>query len=237
MKYLTTLFTVAAVFLASNAFAESVSFECTGTGTFQSGGEYAAYDYFFNVEGSSNGSYASWGGVRWTNINLGVEEGYTCEISEIDIALEQSNSSFTADGPVKVYLISDSVAPEIQNAGNLNYAYKSTIESTGILLATYDFKEESTGYADTISLNQGDSGFSELATSIQDGTLVLAFVEGSSSVAATWGGIGNYNAAAPSLNVSYSVTQSVPEPSTFVLLAIGGFCSLGCVIKRRNRIA
>lgn len=232
MKVLIKLFVVTIVLtLSSNALAESfVNWqECDGNGIFMPGGERSGADYYFNVEGVNNCSYASWAGARWTGLNFDCDPGYTCDIEEITITLGQSNASFTTNGLIKLYLAPDGIASEVQDGGSLPYAYAEG----GTLLTTYNFVEQSNGYLDVFQFQKGDAGFDELAASVQDGTLVLAFVEGDGNVAATWGGISNNSngIGGARLDVTGS-TVAVPEPSTILLLVVGSLC--GCAFIRRN---
>ena len=232
MKYLATLFTLVAVLaLSGNAFAECdvTWLECDGNGIFQPGGERSGGDYYFNVEGSSNGSYASWAGARWTFDAITLDPG--CVIDQICITLGQDVGGFTHDGLVKVYLAPDSIAPEVQEGGNLAYPYAHAASST--LLENFNFVGQTDGYQDVFCYEPGDAGFDELAASVMDGTLVMAFVDGDANVAATWGGIGNYanEMGGPRLCVSCSC---VPEPSTMLMIVMGGMFA-GVMIRRRNR--
>ncbi len=218
--------------LARTADADVIvnSQETSGNATFQPGGERPGSDFSLNVEGSSNGAFASWAGARWTGINLGPNP---VVLDKISVALGQWNAGFTTNGPVSLWVVPDSYAPEFQEAGALNFDSWTSIEPQSTHLLDYDFVQVSNGYQDVFTLQTGDAGFSELASSVQDGTLALAWIPENATVAATWGGIGNTSNVIGGARLLVEGVP-VPEPATVALTLLGAVGSLGVVSRRRR---
>lgn len=200
--------------------------QCDGNGIFQPSGERSGGDYYFNVEGSSHGSYASWAGAEWTGVSLpDCGSGCECAVTSVTVSLTQSNAGFTANGQVKMYLAPDYV--EAHEGGNHTFGDWSSIEGDSTHLMDYNFIETATGDTDCYTITDS-AAIAAIVDSIDDGKLVLAFAPGDSGVAATYAGIGSWYGDAPTVTLNGTC---VPEPTTMGLL---GFGAVGALLKRKR---
>lgn len=211
-------FILSAVALSVPAFAFDINSDiCDVNGTFNVTEGRRSADYYFNVEDSSNGNYACWSAAKWTGLSVDpVGAGEYIDLASASVSLSQSNSGFTYNGNFDIFVMPDSFNP----GANAYYAdWAGTYAGQSTLVGTYSFVETATGDVDSYDIVSA-----AIADSLEDGTLVLAFVE-NGSVAATWAGNTNFNYSGPTLDISGIVS---PEPTSLILIAVAGL-----LIRRR----
>jgi hypothetical protein len=160
---------------------------------------------FFNVEGSTNGTFASFGVVDF------VVPSTCTDLSGLSLALTQDNAGFTTDGPVSVYL-TDATGVDIQPGSSITYqAGSDGVASVDpaftnlTLLGSFNFVEGSTGDVDLVDLTAGVSPAVETAllAAINGGTNIrLVLTPDAATTAATYAGSTNSNREGPTLSVA-----------------------------------
>jgi hypothetical protein len=203
--------------------------------TIQPGGPRAGANgkLFFNMEGSSNGSFSDFGVVDFQT-PLGVTFGPGQQLS---LALTQDNAAFTANGSLAFYVSTDTTT-DIE-PGTSPLAFQANSLPTGLgtqldpkyLLGTGMFTEVANGQIDVFTFTPTGAALSYLETQIDSaGKIRLIVAPDDANVAATYAGFSNTDFAGPMLTISSPA--SVPEPST-ILLQVG---PLIAVVFARRRI-
>lgn len=220
---------IAVIALASSANGANLLPLTEGgtNGTFNSSGRRSA-DYYFNIQDSSNGSYACWSAVKWSALDL-VADGNSIENAEITLQLHQANASFTTDGSVDLYLMPDTFDP---SATATTYAdWVSTWQSQSTLIDTLAFVETASGDMDQYTFTGAIAD--AVANSADDGNLVLAFVE-NGTVSATWAGVTSFSYDGPTIGISGDeVGGEVPEPASLMVL-FSSLAAFGVCARRRK---
>lgn len=180
---------------------------------------------FFNIEGASNGSFASYGAARWdvSGAKAAFDASFgpgNWTISTIELVLTQSNAFFTNDGGVEVLFTNDDTTRLDPNAVSLAYPLDTEFADAQSV-TTYTFTEVATGFVETHLLydasGSNTAGGMALANDIMSDTLVtLVLNETDDAVAATYAGFSNFDFDGPTLRIT-----AVPEPASLGLLGVG----------------
>jgi len=208
---------LAAVILCvpQTAWADTTTL-ATNNATVQPGGPRAGDNgkVFFNMEGSSNDTFASFGIVDFQ-----LPDGSTFNPGDVlSITLTQANASFTHDGMLAFYLSTDTMtdiepdtSPLAFDTGDLPTGLGNQLEAK-YLLGFGDFTQVSDGSMDTFSFTPTDEALSYLMNEISTTGLIRVIVASADpTVAATYAGFSNTEFQGPALtlvNVS-SATRSV----------------------------
>ncbi|WP_353566840.1 PEP-CTERM sorting domain-containing protein [Haloferula sargassicola] len=213
--------------------AATVAVEAFNNATVQTGGPRSGSSgkAFFNIEGSSNGTFASYGVADFTVGSLGAVTG----ITSATVSLTQSNASFTTDGSLELFLDASPTLSNIES-GTSPLAFDGSDPGTDtdagdgdlvlIPLGTVSFTQTATGDVDVFNLALSPLAEAELLTRLNTSdTIRVVFGTGDATVAATYAGYSNTTYDGPTLTLTY-----VPEPSTG-LLAAG---ALGLLFLRKR---
>lgn len=237
MNKLAFVLALAATFSVPAVHAESV--EAYDNRTIQPAGPRAGSNgiNFFNIEGSANGSFASYGVARFdlAAMKAGFDSTYGAGLWTLDrvvLRLTQSNAGFTNDGNVDVYF-SDIDSPAITAMG-LQHPFTGDFADAALILG-YTFTEVSSGILKSHTLFDANlvnsiGGMALAADIATDNTVTLTLVDATAAVAATYASYSNSNYAGPTLMVEVT---PVPEPETYALL-LAGLGLLGFAASRRK---
>lgn len=231
---------LAAAALCASGAAHALSMEALANATVQPAGVRSGSSglAFFNVEGSDNGSFASYGAVRFdlsavrSQLNAQFGAGGWV-VDSVQLLLTQSNAGFTTDGLVDIYFsASDTVS--LTPPSPLTYGGFATDFAGATLAMGYAFTEFASGYVETHTLfSRGGSnsagGNAIAADVLADEFTTLVLRDASAGVAATYAGHSNFSYSGPTLAIE--AVAAVPEPATSVLL----LCGAGVVAAARRR--
>lgn len=208
------------VSLAATAFAQP--YYAAQTGTIQAGGPRtgSSGDNFFNIEGSANVGFESYGVARWnltqlkTDLNLAYGVG-NWNITQVELVVSHSDAAFTVDGDIRLFYTADDTT-DIKTAGSpLAWPFENTpgTPDLAVVLASplvnYTFVEcGCTGQEDVYTVYTTGDGAQRLALAndienAADSSLTLVFVDVSAAVAATYRGqVDSGTANPPELRVT-----------------------------------
>lgn len=203
-------------------------------------------NYFFNAEGSNNGTNASYAVADFNGLKLGITS--LSQLTSLSLTLTQANAAFTTNGTVGVYLSTDTTT-NIGLGSPLTFQAASSPTGLGTQLnnalgnslgTTYAFTEVANGHQDVFNLLPYVSSLSSAAQSVlltaletgSDIRLVVAAED--ANVVATWAGIDN--TSAPGNNPPpILMATAVPEPSSVILMGLG-IVAAGLGLRRRTAL-
>lgn len=215
--------------------------EATLNSTVQPGGprQGTGGDNFFNVEGNSFATFASFGAADFAAFST---PGTLVDVNSVTVTLVESNAAFTAAGTVNFYFATDTTSNIKTSGGPPNFISGPGSEGVGAQLGTLHFLG-SGSFTTTGSGNSGQvdtytfTGFSGAVESYILGQLNggqgfrLVVTPGTDGVAATWAGVTNSSFAGPTL--AFNVTP-VPEPASILGISAAGLGVAGWVRRRRT---
>ena len=171
---------------------------------------------FFNIEGSANGGFASYGVARFDG--AAVKAAFDAEygaglwaIDDVHIELVQSNAGFTTDGGVSVAWTGDDATSILENVSPLAYPLDGEF-ADAVTLTSYTFTEIATGTRESHALPDLGGLWAEL---VAGDIITLIFADTDANVAATYAGYSNFTYAGPTLVVA---AAPVPVPAALGLL-------------------
>jgi hypothetical protein len=193
---------------------------------------------FFNIEGSANGNFASFGVVDFQSSPIDVQ------VTSLTLTLTQANAAFTHNGALVFYLSTDTTtniepisSPLIFNAFDPPTGLGSQL--TPIFpLGTGAFTQVSDGTMDSFSFSPATAAVNYLDSQVAvGGSIRLVIAASDSTVAATYAGFSNTGFGPPQL----TLVTLVPEPGTLggasmALLAFAaGLARTRCPRSSRSR--
>lgn len=225
--------------LASQAFGalvDSASVEAFNNATVQPGGPRAGSSgkAFFNVEGSNNGNFASYGIARWDLSSVKSQFDTTFgagswSISAVSLEMTQSNAGFTTNGGVEIFFTGDDATDTEPGTSPLTYPLSGDFADL-TSAATYTFTQVANGTVDSETIYDSNiantaGGVALVADILSNDTVTLVISEIDATTAATYAGFSNSTFAGPTL-----VITAVPEPATIALVLLTG---VGALRRRR----
>jgi hypothetical protein len=218
--------------LVERANANPVGLGATDNATIEPSGPRAGTNgkIFFNMEGSNNGSFASFG-VADFDYSV-IPPGHLPQASSIidaELDLTEDVSGFSVAGPISVYYtantgvsIQPGASPLTFQAGHDGAAAVDPALGPLTLLGSGIFADAGTGIFDKVPLSFTGGASSGFLNAFNNGTtLRLVVTADSASTTATFVGVGNGSDVL--LKVDY---VAAPEPGSLALLAIGALCAL-----------
>jgi len=221
----------ALLLFSSAALAQTFSVEAFDNATVQSAGPRSGSSgkTFFNVQGSANGSFASF---AVADFQFTAPLNPVTDISAIALELVQSNASFTADGAVSVYW-TEATSVSIQAGDGLEYqsgfdglASVDPLLAPLELLASSSFVEVADGTVDRVDLLAGLSTGIEgnLINAINAGGVVRLVVvpeaSTTSTTSATWAGfLDNFDGPGPTLTIEAVGGDGAAETASNVCIS------------------
>lgn len=192
---------------------------------------------FFNIEGSDNGNFASYGVVDFDGTGVSFA-GPIGAITGVKLFLTQSNAGFSTSGPVRVYLTPDT-ATDIQ-PGTSPLVFDPSNPPGGIasgaFSALYDlgvgnYVVGTSGDVDVFSFSVSGAASTLLGSSLGAGGSSVRFVLAgdAGSTAATYAGFSNTTFTGPQAQFE---AEAVPEPATLAILGLGSLIALRS--RRKN---
>jgi hypothetical protein len=223
----------------NSASATVVSLEAVDNATVQAAGPRpgAAGKNFFNMQGSANNQFASFG-VADFDLGAVPPLGFTAtDVTNVTLSLTQANAGFSAPGDVSVFL-TDKTGVNIQpgssiafQAGNNGAAAVDSAFNPLTLLGTGNFGTTgnvNSGTVDVYNLSFSGTGLDYLLTQLNTGgTLRLVLATTAAGTSATYAGFSNSNFDGPTLSFT-----AIPEPASLALLGLGSLLIAG---RRRQR--
>jgi hypothetical protein len=224
------LLTLAVASLARDARADIV-ISASDNATIQPGGPRAGVNgqRFFNMEGSDNTQFASFGVADFLPMPLNIS------VASVTLMLTQANASFTNDGSLLFYISGDTTTNI--DAGTSPLFYDSSAAPTGLgtqlspthFLGGGVFTQAADGTVDSFTFTLDAATMAYLDGQIGSGHPIrLIVAPGDAAVAATYAGFSNTEFSGPQLSLA-----AVPEPSMFGSVAFVLLLVVGATRVRR----
>jgi hypothetical protein len=208
---------VAAIFCVPQTTSADTTALATNNATVQPGGPRAGDNgkLFFNMEGSSSDTFASFGVVDFQ-----LPDGSTFNPGDVlSMTLTQANAFFTHDGVLAFYVSTDTTTDIEPDTSPL--AFDATDLPTGLgsqldtkyLLGYGTFTQGADGTMDTFSFTPTDEALSYLINEIStSGFIRMIVAPGDPTVAATYAGFSNTEFQGPALTLTPASDGSRSSP-------------------------
>lgn len=230
----------------SDLRAAMLSVEASDNATVQPAGPRSGSSgkAFFNIEGSNNGNFASYGVA---DFNFGAQPPITA-INSATLKLTQSNAGFTKNGGLVVSLDTKSPPADIQPGGTSPLKFDGGENTVGgdpgtgpdvtagnlvldAFSGAFSFTQVANGNVDSYSLGLTPALTTALLSRLNSGSNIRVVIgTGDATVAATWAGYTNTTFVGPTLELD--VVQ-IPEPASLLLMVFVGAAGLWL---RRDRM-
>jgi hypothetical protein len=221
-------FIIAALFaLAAPTFAHAalLSTEASDNATVQVAGPRAGANgkNFFNVEGSLNGNFASYGVA---DFQYGALANTVIGITAATLHLTQSNAAFSTTGPIVLSLDKKAALSDIQ-PGTSPLAFDGVDPGTGADVGAGDldllaigggpfvYSVNASGFVDNYVLVLDAATKAEIISRLNSAaTIRLVVGTGANNLAATWAGFSNTTSAGPTLDLEVEYDTGTPAATS-----------------------
>jgi hypothetical protein len=232
ISLVTTCLLAHAAFSAPEAAGASITVQAFNNATVQPGGPRTGSNGkgFFNMEGSGNGTFASYGVLDF-QIPMGSP---SLQISSLTVSLTQENASFTHNGALSFFLSTDT-STNI-DPGTSPLRFPNPVPTLSFSLGSGVFTEVADDHTDSYTFALAGQAQTYVDSQLTNAGLVRIVIEPNDpNVAATYAGA-SFSTAAARPVLTLATTVATPEPSTLGLLAAGLAFMLGfSSIRRRSR--
>jgi len=223
---------------AGGAARADLTLSATDNATIQPGGPRPGGNgkFFFNMEGSANNQFASFGVVDFATTGAAPISG----LGLLRVQLVEANAAFTSPGSLNFYL-STSTATNIQ-PGTSPLVYNPALGQEGLgtqldpkfLLGPGTFSSmgnSTTGGVDLYTFSLSSTAAAYINSQLGVGPLRIVITPTSSTVAATFAGFSNNQFLGPRLTLAVPV----PEPGPLVQAGLGTALVVVVWAVRRHR--
>lgn len=174
---------------------------------------------YFNIEGSANGSFASYGVA---DFNFGSLPYPVIGVNSASLALTQANAAFSTTGDVVLSLDTTSPLVDIQpgtsplafdgvDPGTATDVGDGDLTLLGFGGGPFTFTVGTSGDVDNYALGLGASIQTALINRLNSAATIRVVVgTGAATVAATWAGYTNTTYVGPTLNLDVTYDTSTP---------------------------
>lgn len=179
---------------------------------------------FFNIEGSANGTFASYGVA---DFDYGVLGNAVIAINSATLVLIQANAAFSTTGDVVFSLDQSAALVDIQPGGSSPLAFDGADPGTATDVGDGDLDLLSLGagpYTYTVGLSGDANAYAFVVTPAIEAELIsrlnsaspirVVVGTGAASVAATWAGATNTTYTGPTLELDVTYDPTTPAVSS-----------------------
>ena len=207
--------------LPTSAHAVSISTEASDNATVQVAGPRTGTSgkNFFNVEGSINGNFASYGVADFV---FGVQPFTVVGINSATLHLTESNAAFSFTGPFVLSLDKKAALSDIQPVTSpLNFDGVDPGTGADVIAGDLDllaigggpfvYSVTATGTVDNYALVLDAATKAEIISRLNSvGTIRLVVGTAANNLAATWAGFSNATLAGPTLDLDVEYDTGTP---------------------------
>ncbi len=219
-KLVTTL-VVLVSFAAAAAYADPASTLASDNATVQPGGPRSGSSgkAYFNMEGSVNGTYASYGVA---DFNFGILPYPVLGVNSAELALTQANAAYSASGNLVLSVDQSATLVDIQpgtsplafdgvDPGTATDVTEGDLSLLSLGAGPFTYTIGANGDVDHFALTLDSATEAEIVNRLNNQeTIRIVVGTGEAGVAATYAGYTNYTYAGPTLNLDLNYDKPVP---------------------------
>jgi hypothetical protein len=204
--------------------ADPLSVEAADNATVQPAGPRSGSSgkAFFNIEGSANGTFASYGVA---DFGFGVLPLPVISVNSAQLALTQANAAFSTTGPVLFSLDQSAILANIQpvtsplafdgvDPGTATDVSQGDLTLLALGGGPFSYVLGTTGDVNNYNFALDAAAQTELVNRLNNGDPIRIVIgTGATNVAATWAGATHSTYAGPTLNLDVTYDSGTPAES------------------------